>query len=65
MMCLVKIRSLMMKMQDNFFTYMDIVYPHGTEECVAGKCQICVAGEWKERIELCAFANINAVESKE
>lgn len=29
------------------------LYPHGTEQCISGKCMLCVDGQWKERIEVC------------
>jgi hypothetical protein len=37
-----------------FCTHEEKIYPHGTEECIAGKCKICSDGDWKERVDVCA-----------
>jgi hypothetical protein len=29
------------------------LYPHGSDECIKGKCMICRDGDWLERIDVC------------
>jgi hypothetical protein len=38
----------------NFCANDDRLYPHGTEQCISGRCMLCVEGQWKERIEVCS-----------
>lgn len=43
----------MEKKNKEFCTHKSKIYPHGSEDCIAGKCMICSFGEWKERVQQC------------
>jgi len=47
----------MEKKSKEFCTHDGKIYPHGTEDCISGKCKICSAGEWKERVQKCVPSN--------
>lgn len=47
----------MEKKSKEFCTHDGKIYPHGTEDCISGKCKICSSGEWKERVQKCTPKN--------
>lgn len=44
----------MKRKTQSFCTHDNRIYPHGTEECIAGKCKVCSDGDWKERVQVCS-----------
>ena len=40
----------------SFCTKDERLYPHGTEQCISGRCMLCAEGQWKERIDVCSPA---------